>query len=380
MIRNLALLPALLCASFVLAEPGWITDKGSGCSFFNLYPQPNETIKFEGHCNKTTAKGKLTWYLNGELNAIAEGQWKNGKETGQGTYRNIKSGSVYEGQFVDGKRTGKGTFRWTNGNSYEGDFLDGKRTGKGVFRWKDGSVYRGDFLDGKRTGKGSITWPNGTAYAGDFAEGKPSGIGTFVYKEGTRYTGEFLDGKFHGRGTMIGADGTKYVGEFLEGQNSGRGLLTLTNGVKYQGEWLRGDFSGPGIIIFPDGNTVAGRFQNGDFISDDSDPDHATCVKFGYAGNSTEYSSCRRQIEVAKQRAREEEVAYRQKLAQIEQQIEADRKEAAMLRGLSAIALGAGIVSLPTPTYAPPSPMHTYTLPGGRSMTCTTWGAFTNCH
>lgn len=380
MIKSIALLSVLLYASFVFANPVFITDQVTGCSFHNQNPQPNETIKFEGKCNQTTAKGRLTWYLNGELIEIAEGQWKNGKQTGEGTYRFIKSKNTYVGQFEDGKRSGKGTFSWASGNTYQGDFVNGKRTGKGTFRWKDGVEYRGDFLDGKRTGKGTLNDPNGISYSGDFVDGRASGTGVWLDKSGARYTGEFLDGKFHGRGVLTEPNGIKYVGDFLEGYNSGYGVVTFTDGFKFQGEWLQCRPSGQGIFNYPNGDSIAGRFENGNFIPNISDPDHATCVKFGFASNSPEYRACRRQVDLAKQRAQEENLAYRQKLADLERQMQADRKESSVLRGLSALALGASLFSPPTPAYNAPSPMHIYNLPGGRTMTCNTWGAFTNCN
>lgn len=379
MIKIFTLLLTTLFASLGHAEPGWITDPATGCSFFNLSPQPNETIKFEGQCNKTTAKGKLTWYLNGELNEIAEGQWKNGKQIGPGTYKFIKSNASYEGPFVDGKRTGKGTFRWATGTVYEGDFLDGKRTGKGTLKMSSGVSYAGDFLDGKMTGRGTIKHSNGTTYTGEVLNGKPFGKGVETYADGGKYVGEFVDGKYHGKGmfdfSVAGAG--SFSGEFIAGERSGRGVYTLANGVKLELTYVNNKESDSVVVTFPGGQPINGRFIGEKFVPDSEDQDHLTCKKFGFVSNSADYEVCRRQIDRAKQRAFEEEQAYRLKILETQQRIEQERKETALIQGLSALA------GVPSSTYSPltaPMPMHVYTLPGRKSMTCSTFGAFTNCY
>jgi hypothetical protein len=379
MIKTFFLLLTILFTPLVFAESGWIKDQATNCVFFNPNPQPDETIKFEGQCNKVSAKGKLSWYLNGELNEVAEGQWTNGKQTGRGTFRFIKAGNSYEGSFLDGKRNGKGIFRWASGTVYEGDFLDGKRTGKGTIKLSSGASYAGDFLDGKMTGRGTIKHSNGTTYTGEVLNGKPYGKGVETYADGGKYVGEFVDGKYHGKGifdfSVAGAG--SFSGEFISGEKSGRGIYALPNGVKLEVNYVNNNASEFVVVTFPGGQPINGRFIGEKFVPDLEDQDHLTCKKFGFASNSADYEACRRQIDRAKQRAFEEEQAYRLKILEAQQRIEQERKETALIQGLSALA------GVPSTTYSPltaPMPMHVYTLPGRKSMTCTTFGAFTNCY
>ena len=69
--------------------------------------------------------GTLQWYLNGEPK------------------------SRYEGEFRDGKTHGKGTYIWASGARYEGDWRDGKKHGKGTYVFANGTRVVGDWRDGK---------------------------------------------------------------------------------------------------------------------------------------------------------------------------------------------------------------------------------------
>ena len=57
--------------------------------------------------------------------------------------------SVYEGDWKDGKRHGKGTYKYADGRVYEGDWKDDNKHGKGTFKSPDGGVYEGDWKDDK---------------------------------------------------------------------------------------------------------------------------------------------------------------------------------------------------------------------------------------
>jgi hypothetical protein len=385
----------------------WISDPKTGCRFHNLNPLPNESITFEGRCTGQTANGKLTWWLNGEINEIAEGQWINGKQAGPGSYRFVKSGNSFEGQFIDGRRSGKGVFKWANGNTYEGMFLDGQRTGRGVFKWPSGSIYEGDFIDGKRTGKGSIKFPDGRSYTGDFVDGKYSGTGVYKWPDGRTYAGGFLDSKFSGKGVETFRDGGKFVGDYLNGKPHGQIVITFGNSTKeverWTAEFFDGEMSGRSVIryangnqleitfdkgapvgygrvIFPGGQSIAGRFLNGEFVPDNSNLDHETCSNFGYRVDSQDYVTCRRQVEVAKRQIEEDRRARLQELAELRKRLDEDRRDAAIFRGISALALGATMFGAPPSTSASDPPMRVYNLPGNRTMTCSTFGVFTNCN
>jgi hypothetical protein len=99
----------------------------------------------------------------------------------------------------------------------------------------------------------------------------------------------------------------------------------------------------------------------------DGTPDHATCAKYGFKTGSVEYAQCRMQIDFARKQGQEQRRRY-------EDQLEAQQREERMARGAAAMGMASRMLA------PPPSNMHTYNLPGGRSMTCNTVGAFTNCN
>ena len=174
-------------------------------------------------------------YKNGRY----EGQVRNGKEHGRGTFT-WTSGDRYERDFLDGKITGRGIKTWRAGDRYEGDFVDGERTGHGTYTWADGDRYEGDFVDGKRTGRGTYTWTSGDRYEGDFLDGKITGRGIKTWRAGDRCEGDFVDGKRTGHGTYTWANGSRYTGDFVNGKRIGWGTHVSANGKVKEGEWKDG--------------------------------------------------------------------------------------------------------------------------------------------
>ena len=62
------------------------------------------------------------------------------------------NGSEYWGQFKDGKEDGEGTYRYPNGNLYIGKFKDGKQCGYAIYIDIEAQTKRhGEWRDGKRT-------------------------------------------------------------------------------------------------------------------------------------------------------------------------------------------------------------------------------------
>lgn len=118
----------------------WITDPTVDCKVWNPYPEPDETISYNGKCKGGIANGKgtLIWKKNGETT------------------------SIYEGHFVNGRRHGEGKVIWKGGLAsgddwYVGDFLNGSITGFGekTYRCNCGAwsckqcTDRGIFKDGE---------------------------------------------------------------------------------------------------------------------------------------------------------------------------------------------------------------------------------------
>ena len=75
-------------------------------------------------------------------------------------FRDVRSsshygdGSYYEGEHKDGKYHGQGTYYYADGDRYEGGFKDGKKNGHGVLYRTDGSKwYEGQWKDGEPEGE-----------------------------------------------------------------------------------------------------------------------------------------------------------------------------------------------------------------------------------
>jgi hypothetical protein len=111
----------------------------------------------------------------------------------------------------------------------------------------------------------------------------------------------------------------------------------------------------------------------------DSSEDHSTCARYGFRQGTTEYSQCRMQIDLAKSQALEQQRNYDRQVAEQKKARDRAKGEAALLMGLGMMAgqspSGYGNSAL---IQAPPS-TRTYSLPGGRFMTCNTIGTNTNC-
>ena len=112
----------------------------------------------------------------------------------------------------------------------------------------------------------------------------------------------------------------------------------------------------------------------------DGTPDHATCAKYGFQANTNEYAQCRMQIDTARKQAEEQERQYQEQVAAQARAKEKAQGEALFLFGMGLLS-GAqpNAQSSNLPFIQPPRTRHTYTLPNGTMMTCTTKGGFTNC-
>ncbi len=79
---------------------------------------------------------------------------------GNNDYLNFEEECRYEGQYRNGKREGFGTFFMTNGDKYEGEFQNDRYNGKGIYYWSNGNIYIGRFKDDKKEGLGMIYSPS----------------------------------------------------------------------------------------------------------------------------------------------------------------------------------------------------------------------------
>ena len=68
-------------------------------------------------------------------------------------------GDVYEGEWKDDKANGKGTYTHANGARYQGDWRDDKQHGFGIETWPDGAIYEGQYFEGKKMARASSHLP-----------------------------------------------------------------------------------------------------------------------------------------------------------------------------------------------------------------------------
>ena len=67
------------------------------------------------------------------------GEYKDGREHGQGTFTSSLYGSKYVGEYRAGKMHGQGTMTYANGDKYVGGWKDGEYHGQGTFTYASGS-------------------------------------------------------------------------------------------------------------------------------------------------------------------------------------------------------------------------------------------------
>lgn len=127
-------------------------------------------------------------------------------------------------------------------------------------------------------------------------------------------------------------------------------------------------------------NTNPSSSENS-IVQGDGSPDHSTCAKYGFRAGSTEYGQCRMQVDLARSQAQEQQRQYESQVADQQKARDRAKGEAALLMGLSMMA-GGGRQPLNNSLsrIEPPQMNRIYNLPGGKSMTCSTFGMVTNCN
>jgi len=177
-------------------EGNWVNDKrnGQGTYFFN------NGDRFVG----TFADGKKT--ENGTYSYSVDKKGCVSGDCTNGFGKKIFTNAVYEGNFKNGKENGQGKMIWPNKTYYEGSWQDGQKHGKGKQFWYYGDSYDGDWVNGKRTGNGIYVWGRGKSegnkYEGAFYEDKRTGWGKYSNAK----TGEIKEGNWESdsfKGTEI---------------------------------------------------------------------------------------------------------------------------------------------------------------------------------
>lgn len=212
-----------------------------------------------------------------------EGEFKNGKFDGQGTFFFI-SGEKYIGEWKNGLQEGYGIFTSSDGKfSFNGEWEKGKRV-MGITKYSDGRIvseilvndkkinwrFKRDVSDGETT----YIYPNSEdKYVGDFKNGFEHGKGTFITSDNNeKYIGEFKYGFRHGKGSfaLYKSDNHLpylfYDGEWKYDQKNGHGEEEYENGSKHIGNFINGKIEGDGLFISKYGGKCIGYWKDG-FVS-----------------------------------------------------------------------------------------------------------------
>ena len=95
-------------------------------------------------------------------------------------------------------------FTSPRGGKYEGEYKDGKRHGQGTYTWSGGNKYEGEYKDGKIDGKGTQTFSDGGKWTGEFRKNKP--WNTTIYNKNGKIIGKFENGTEYDKfGNIIGS-------------------------------------------------------------------------------------------------------------------------------------------------------------------------------
>jgi hypothetical protein len=150
---TIAVSGCLVFSTGVAKAGDWIADAKSGCKVWNPRPSPGEAISWLGACKDGFAEGKgvLDWLRGGKPYEHDQGEWRAGRQTGQGTQS--WPGGSYDGQLTEGLPHGNGLL--VSGEAqYNGAFLNGVPDGPGILINASGTysgTWRGGcFNDGKR--------------------------------------------------------------------------------------------------------------------------------------------------------------------------------------------------------------------------------------
>ena len=164
--------------------------------------------------------GKMTDLENQQ---VYEGNWKNGKKEGQGTYTDLNS--TYTGNWHEDVQQGSGEIKFllehegkmTVTRMYTGNFerMDHKGQGKCIMYTDWGTkimfVMEGNFESQQLSGKGSLVFPNeGTYYSDNFKDNFNFTTG-YLIKKGTqqKIPGSLVIGVFKSDNTTVATNTPK---------------------------------------------------------------------------------------------------------------------------------------------------------------------------
>jgi hypothetical protein len=240
-------------------------DKQSGQGTYTYSPNGEYAgMKYVGEWKENTwnGQGSLT-YTDG---AIDEGIWKEGVFQ-YAMANTVKSGVTSNLTNCPSDRNVSwhncfGTFTFANGDKYVGEFKGDKRNGQGIYTNVNGAKYAGQYKDNKRSGQGTQIYADGDKYVGEWKDGKVNGLGTETYADGDKYVGEFKDDARSGQGTYTYVSGAKYIGGHKDNKRNGQGTYTYPNGNQYIGQYKDGKKNGQGTFTWANGDKYAGQYKD----------------------------------------------------------------------------------------------------------------------
>ena len=123
-----------------------------------------------------------------------QGEWEGGEMSVITGFVNFKhpDGREYEGEWKNGKPHGKGTYKLPNGSKYTGEWKEGVLDGRGIYIEPSGLIDAGQFKGGTLW-KGTHFFENGDKFVGEWKMGEPWNIEYFdkkgeligeIYREG----------------------------------------------------------------------------------------------------------------------------------------------------------------------------------------------------
>mmetsp|Transcript_5273 Transcript_5273/g.16099 ORF Transcript_5273/g.16099 Transcript_5273/m.16099 type:complete len:992 (+) Transcript_5273:193-3168(+) len=209
-------------------------------SFENGLPHGNGSVRFKNGdaLDGGFAEALLSGACNLKLHVneagvqmMYVGECREGAFHGKGSLSTMGTRTMsYQGEWKKGVRHGRGIADYGNGQRYEGDYKEDKFHGQGTFKSDvSGTWYQGQFVNGKREGKGSWKSAAQETYEGKWRDDHVH-KGTMSYPSGESYKGSWKHDHFHGHGVHTLPNGVKYEGSFELGVKTDKFEMTLPKG------------------------------------------------------------------------------------------------------------------------------------------------------